>query len=222
MAVTRDDVVHTAIQLLEEVGLDGLTLRRLATELGISAPTLYWHVRDKRELLDLMAETMVRDAREKMGPIPEGLEWWEQIAEGMRRQYLAILSYRDGARVMAGNRPTEASLPIIEHYLKIWVDAGFPPEEAMLTILSFGDYIAGAALEVQAEIERRRVHSAEQLGAIWSKMETYPTLMAAARGQATLRQHNPHQGFEHGLGLMIAGLRQRQAELAAEKTKAAV
>ena len=55
MAVTRDDVIHTAIQLLEEVGLDGLTLRRLATELGISAPTLYWHFRDKRELLDAMA-----------------------------------------------------------------------------------------------------------------------------------------------------------------------
>ena len=40
MAVTRDDVIQTAIQLLQEVGLDGLTLRRLATELGISAPTL--------------------------------------------------------------------------------------------------------------------------------------------------------------------------------------
>ena len=38
MAVTRDDVIHTAIQLLQEVGLDGLTLRRLATELGISPP----------------------------------------------------------------------------------------------------------------------------------------------------------------------------------------
>ena len=68
MAVTRDDVIQTAIQLLQEVGLDGLTLRRLATELGISAPTLYWHVKDKRELLDLMSEAMVRQAREKMPP----------------------------------------------------------------------------------------------------------------------------------------------------------
>lgn len=221
MAVTRDDVIQTAIQLLEEVGLDGLTLRRLAAELGISAPTLYWHVRDKRQLLDLMAETMVRAARENMGPFPEGLEWYEKIAEGMRRQYLAILSHRDGARVMAGNRPTESSLPTIEHFLGLWVAAGFPPDEAMLTILSFGDYIAGAALEVQAEIERRRVQSPDQLAEIWTAMEAYPTLMAAAKGQAKYRLKDPHASFEHGLGLMISGLRQRQAELSAQTAKAA-
>ena len=117
MAVTRDDVIQTAIQLLQEVGLDGLTLRRLATELGISAPTLYWHVKDKRELLDLMSAEMVRIAREKMPPFPQGLPWDEKIAEGMRRQYEAIIAWRDGARVVAGNRPTEAGLPQIEQFL---------------------------------------------------------------------------------------------------------
>ena len=85
MAVTRDDVIQTAIQLLQEVGLDGLTLRRLATELGISAPTLYWHVKDKRELLDLMSGEMVRMGREKMPPFPPGLPWDEKIAGNMRR-----------------------------------------------------------------------------------------------------------------------------------------
>ena len=118
------------------MGLDGLTLRRLATELGISAPTLYWHVKDKRELLDLMSEEMVRTAREKMPPFPHDLAWDEKIAEGMRRQYGAIIAYRDGARVVAGNRPTEASLPQIEQFLKLWVEAGFPPNEALAYILS--------------------------------------------------------------------------------------
>src|SRR5690606_31524832 len=80
MAVSRDDVIRTAIQLLQEVGLDGLTLRRLATELGISAPSLYWHVKDKRELLDLMAETMVADQRAKQPPFPDDLPWDEKIA----------------------------------------------------------------------------------------------------------------------------------------------
>lgn len=221
MAVTRDDVIQTAIQLLQEVGLDGLTLRRLATELGISAPTLYWHVKDKRELLDLMAETMVREAREKMGPFPDKLEWWEKIAEGMRRQYHSILMYRDGARVVAGNRPTEAALPLIEQYMKLWSEAGFPPEEALATILTFGDFIAGSALEVQAEMERAKIQTAQELRSIWTKMEEYPTLLAAAKGRAQHRSARPHAGFEHGLDLLISGLRQRQAELVAEKQKAA-
>jgi TetR/AcrR family tetracycline transcriptional repressor len=217
MAVTRDDVIHTAIQLLQEVGLEGLTLRRLATELGISAPTLYWHVRDKRELLDLMAEQMVRDQRDQQPPFPDGLEWWEKIAEGMRRQYHSILAYRDGARVVAGNRPTDAALPQIENFLKLWVEAGFSPGEALASILAFGDYIAGAALEYQSEMERRRDQPAERLAEVWVKMKDYPTLSAAA----TERMQARPVSFEHGLSLLIAGLRARHADLTAEKQKAA-
>lgn len=223
MAVTRDDVVHTAIQLLEEVGLDALTLRRLATELGISAPTLYWHVRDKRELLDLMAETMVADQRARQPPFPENLEWHEKVAEGLRRQYQALIAYRDGARVVAGNRPTERAMPQIEAFLKIWVDAGFSPEEALTTILSFGDYVTGSALEYQAEMERRRGQPPEKHAEIWARMEPYPTLRAAAEGRMQrIKGGRFGDSFEHGLGLLIAGLRVRHAELTGKTTEAAL
>jgi TetR/AcrR family tetracycline transcriptional repressor len=217
MAVTRDDVIHTAIQLLQEVGLDGLTLRRLATELGISAPTLYWHVRDKRELLDLMAEQMVRDQRAGQPPFPETLSWWEKIAEGMRRQYRSILAYRDGARVMAGNRPTDAALPQIEQYMLLWVEAGFPPGEALASILTFGDFVVGSALEYQSEVERRREQPPERLTEVWAKMRDYPTLYAAAMERMQQRPDS----FEHGLSLLMAGLRVRHAELMAERQRAA-
>jgi TetR/AcrR family tetracycline transcriptional repressor len=226
MAVTRDDVIQTAIQLLQEVGLDGLTLRRLATELGISAPTLYWHVKDKRELLDLMSEQMVRMAREKMPPFPPDLPWDEKIAEGMRRQYHAIIGYRDGARVVAGNRPTEAALPQIEQFLKLWVEAGFPPAEALAYVLTFGDFITGCALEFQAEIERRRLHMGDRSGELWKRMEAYPTLYAASRShgagaEAATRNGQRNSSFERGLHLLMTGLRARRAELLAEKQRAA-
>jgi TetR/AcrR family tetracycline transcriptional repressor len=218
MAVTRDDVIHTAIQLMQEVGLDGLTLRRLATELGISAPTLYWHVKDKRELLDVMAETMVADERAKQPPFPDDLPWDEKIAEGMRRQYQALTAYRDGARVVAGNRPTERAMPQIEAFLKIWVDAGFPPDEALATILTFGDFVTGSALEHQAELERRREQPADKRKEIWGRMENYPTLHQAAMGRwKQLGGRRFGDSFEHGLGLLMAGLRVRHAELTAER-----
>jgi TetR/AcrR family transcriptional regulator, tetracycline repressor protein len=220
MAVTRDDVIHTAIQLLQEVGLDGLTLRRLATELGISAPTLYWHVRDKRELLDLMSEQMIRDHRAQQAPMAEGLEWHEIIAEGARRQFAAINAYRDGARVVAGNRPTEAQLPMIERYMRLWVSAGFPPEEALASILAMGDFINGSALEHQAELERSRLQDQERQKQVWKNLDDYPTMKAAAKARMDSKGERP-TSFEHGLGLFIAGLRQRQAELLAEKAEAA-
>lgn len=224
MAVTRDDVIQTAIQLLQEVGLDGLTLRRLATELGISAPTLYWHVKDKRELLDLMSAEMVRIAREKMPPFPQGLPWDEKIAEGMRRQYEAIIAYRDGARVVAGNRPTEAGLPQIEQFLKLWVEAGFPPNEALAYILTFGDFITGCALEHQAEEERRRTQSADRSAELWKAIEAFPTLYAASksRGGGAARGIQRNSNFERGLALLMTGLRLRHTELMAEPRPKAV
>lgn len=219
MAVTRDDVIHTAIQLLEEVGLDGLTLRRLATELGISAPTLYWHFRDKRELLDAMAEVMVADFREKQPPIPEHLPWEEKIAESMRQQYRAIIAYRDGARVMAGNRPTDASLPMIELFIGRWVAVGFPPAEAMAMILTMGDFIVGSALEYQSEVERRRVQGEGAQKQVWAKMEAYPNLYAAATARALAMTGERRDSFEYGLSLMIVGLRERLKQIKQQKAE---
>lgn len=56
----RTRVADTALKLLNEVGLDGLTLRAIAKELDVKAPALYWHFKDKQALLDEMATEMYR------------------------------------------------------------------------------------------------------------------------------------------------------------------
>src|SRR6266545_4694662 len=68
--LTRQTMIETALLLLDEVGLDGLTVRRLAAELGVQSPSLYWHIRTKQELLDGMADTIVQAAG--MGPPRRG------------------------------------------------------------------------------------------------------------------------------------------------------
>src|ERR1700688_4158094 len=55
VALKRQGVVRTALRILDEVGLDGLTVRKLASELGVQAPALYWHFKNKQALLDEMA-----------------------------------------------------------------------------------------------------------------------------------------------------------------------
>jgi AcrR family transcriptional regulator len=59
MPLQRETVARAALQLVDEVGLDGLTTRRLATSLNIQSPTLYWHFTNKQELVNCMAEVMV-------------------------------------------------------------------------------------------------------------------------------------------------------------------
>ena len=210
MPLTQEQVVTRAVDLMAEAGLEALTLRRLATELGVSAPTLYWHVRNKRELLDLVAEALVARAGRATSPAP-GQPWWEWLAERARLQFRALVSHRDAALVVAGNRPTKASLPDIEEVLDNLVAVGFPPAEALRVILSIGNYVIGCAVEFQAEAARepdperdaRLLRELRESGDL-------PNLQAAMPGVAG---SDPGAGFEHGLGLLIAGIRARHAEL---------
>ena len=210
MALTQEQVVRRAVELMAEAGLEALTLRRLATDLGVSAPTLYWHVRNKRQLLDLMAEALVAGAGHSATPAP-GQPWWEWLAERARRQWRALTSHRDAALVVAGNRPTETALPGIEQILASLVAVGFPPDEALRIILSIGNYVIGCAVEHQAEAAREP--DPERDARLLERAEGLPNLRAA---MAAVDRPGPaagDAGFEHGLALLIAGAQARHAEL---------
>ena len=53
--LSRETVIRAALDLLNEVGVDGLSTRRLAERLGVQQPALYWHFKNKRELLDALS-----------------------------------------------------------------------------------------------------------------------------------------------------------------------
>jgi TetR/AcrR family tetracycline transcriptional repressor len=210
MALTQEQVVRRAVDLMAEAGLEALTLRRLATELGVSAPTLYWHVRNKRQLLDLMAEALASQAGHSTSPA-HGQPWWDWLAEQARLRWRVLTSHRDAALVVAGNRPTEASLPDIEAIVGSLVVVGFPPAEALRTILSIGNYVIGCAVEYQAEAAREPDPERDaRLTAEVRESGDLPNLRAAL---ATTGGPDPEAGFEHGLSLLIAGTRARHAEL---------
>ena len=58
--LSKTAVVRAALEVLDDAGIDGVTVRAVAARLGVQAPALYWHVRDKRELLDEMATEIWR------------------------------------------------------------------------------------------------------------------------------------------------------------------
>jgi TetR/AcrR family transcriptional regulator, tetracycline repressor protein len=217
MALTRDNIVAEAVALLNEDGLEKLSLRKLAARLGISAPTLYWHVKDKRELLDLMVERIFKDYRER-NPLP--LEnppgsWHERVGWFMRLRYLALIETRDAPLVMAGNRPTEAMLPYIERWLSLWIEAGFSHQEAFRTIMAVSNFIVGSALEYQAEAERAAMRRNAQRVSPFDGKDAYPHLKQAVIEGRSLP--DPHAPFETGLALILEGLRRRREEIMASK-----
>jgi TetR/AcrR family tetracycline transcriptional repressor len=212
MAVTRDEIVAAALAQLDEAGLEGLTLRRLAERLGIRAPTLYWHVRDKRELMDLIAGAVMDQALAGWREPRAGQDWWEWLAGRTRAIRAGLLAHRDSALVLAGNRPVGSSLPDLERQLAILTGAGFRPQDAVLALLSLTAYAIGEALDTQRETGRDAAPSGAPApggNPDPAGLSAYPLLGAAIGALEPFGSSD--QRFEYGLNLLITGLRAQQA-----------
>ena len=135
--------------LLNEVGIDALSTRRLAERLGVQSPTLYWHFKNKAALLDAMSSAVLLESRAIATPEPD--EPWQAwlMADG-RSFRRALLAYRDGARLHAGTRPGEAQRGSIEARLELLCAAGFEPGPATLLMMSVGRFVVGWVLEEQS------------------------------------------------------------------------
>ena len=75
-SLSREAVIEAALDVLEVVGIDGLSMRALAERLGVKAASLYWHIRDKDQLLELVADAVLERAE---APLVSGT-WREQAA----------------------------------------------------------------------------------------------------------------------------------------------
>lgn len=150
----RERIVRRALDLLDEVGLDGLTLRRLAGDLGVQAAALYWHVPSKAALLDEMATTMLRDliaeANDELAAL-DGEPWQDCVRLSAVRFRAALLSRRDGARVFSGTYVTDERLRgWIDLPLSILVGAGFTESDAMRAWGTLLAFVQGSTIEEQA------------------------------------------------------------------------
>src|SRR3954454_13663011 len=123
--LTREKIVDAALTLLERDGMQGLSMRKLAPELGTGAASLYWHVGDKEELLGLLLDRIVGEAEV---PDPDPGNWQEQMKELGRESRRLLQRHRDAAQISMGRVPVGPnSMPVMERNLAILVAAGLPP-----------------------------------------------------------------------------------------------
>lgn len=144
-------IARTALDLLDEVGLDGLTMRLIAKELDVRAPALYWHIKGKQELLDRMAELMFLEAVDGLEAPAHGRPWRAWLIETARRLRTTMLRYRNGARVLAGTNITHpAVFRTTELTLRTLVGVGFTARQALHGFLTMYNYAVGFTIEEQS------------------------------------------------------------------------
>ncbi len=113
-ALDRDRLIAAAFAQLEEDGLEGLSMRRLAARLGVKAPALYWHVADKGELLGLMA----RDIYAPAYAVPVVQDWRDWLRDFGHALRAAFAAHRDGARLCA-TAPAPRDRDVVAHAERI-------------------------------------------------------------------------------------------------------
>jgi AcrR family transcriptional regulator len=149
--LTKDTIVQAAFDLLDEAGMDGLTVRALAARLGVQAPALYWHVRSKQALLDEMATRLWRQIGEVMAGLPAGLPWRDMMtayAATVRRE---LLAHRDGAKAFSGTTFTDPDVPRRQEvtFARL-AEQGFAVPDAARALVLLHDFTIGFCVEEQA------------------------------------------------------------------------
>ncbi|QQR35095.1 TetR/AcrR family transcriptional regulator C-terminal domain-containing protein [Devosia oryziradicis] len=209
MAIDRDRIVDEAILLLNEVGIDKLSTRKLAERLGVQQPALYWHFKSKSALLDAVNSEMLARYHTHRLPSP-GEDWVEFTLETARSMRRTLLTVRDGARIAAGTRPSTTDFADAERQLRLYVEAGFSAEEALHISISVARYVVGYVLEEQGE--RERMEEEEGLdGGIDTELAPFPILAEAFRSLEKEGSINTEAAFERGLGYMVDGMVKSQA-----------
>ena len=153
--MNREILTRGALNLLNEVGLEELTLRRLGAGLEVRAGATYWHFKSKEELLDEMATLLLADAAPGLLPTRKQADWKVWVAafgEGLRK---ALLRYRDGARMVTGTKLTNAEyMKTAEAIGAQLLKAGFTLRQGVVLLSTVYNYTLSFVIEEQAVFPR--------------------------------------------------------------------
>lgn len=151
MKVNREMIVQAGLELLNEVGLEKLTLRLLGQKLKVQAATLYWHFKSKAELIDEMATLVLAEGAGGLVPMRDSADWraWTTaFGNGLRK---ALLACRDGARMVSGTRLTNTEyMKTAERIASKLLAAGFTVRQAVVLLSTIYNYTLSFVTEEQA------------------------------------------------------------------------
>ncbi|WP_426573724.1 TetR/AcrR family transcriptional regulator [Aquihabitans sp. McL0605] len=191
--LTRDHVVEAALELTLREGLGALSMRKLADELGISSMNAYYHVPNKRALLDLVADAVLG----QVPAPPDDRPWDQQLAA-----------------LFEGGREVLLRYPGVAEHLLVRTE-GHANEERLYRIITGILRSAGFDREVSDRTQRTMAYLL--FGAVTSELAT----ASAGDDVATMSFTDDEQVFRFGLDLMLDGLRtrRRRAQRAAARTR---
>ena len=201
-------VVNAALALLDEVGLDELTMRRVAERLNVKAASLYRHVHNKEELLALLGDEISAEI-----PLSRADgNWRHQLTEAAWNARRGLLAHRDAARVLASTPPAgPRRLRHIEAVLGILRAAGLKDRDAARAAYHLNNLVTEFAAD-EGRFTAYTAAAGSSRGEVLREMrrqfkslpkDEYPTIVALANH---LAEDAGDALFQFGLDMCLRGI----------------
>ncbi|SFG97176.1 TetR/AcrR family transcriptional regulator C-terminal domain-containing protein [Sporolactobacillus nakayamae] len=153
MSINKKIVIDEALKLLNAEGISNVSLRAIAKRLDVKAPTLYWHIKNKAALLNEMAEQILQSQLSDIlirNPQDNWREWLIHVFNQLRK---ALLSYTDGARVVAGAHFSQTMADLNEKVLQVLLASGISLRDSRLLLLTTTHFTFGYVIEEQTNLD---------------------------------------------------------------------
>ena len=206
--LSKRTVIDQALKLADADGLDTLTIRKLAQDLGVTPMALYWHFRSKDDLLEGMAEQVWGEIEVNVDP---SVPWWAQLQGGLESLLRVLRAHPSAPQLLLEHeKRNEAALRATEAALAILRGAGFDSRYAaeiarstlwtgITLVMSEAGYRPELSDEERAEWNRRSEVELAMLPAA-----RYPNLVQCA---APMANCDPEFHYRLGVEMFIAGVR---------------
>jgi AcrR family transcriptional regulator len=222
--LTRQAIVERALQIGDAEGLEAVSVRRLATELGVTPMALYRHVKDKQDLVNAMYEAIV-DGFDLKARIRPSMKWTNQLRQSLMN--VIALHDRPVALTLAIAYSGTGSPSIWRMYddgLDILLNAGFTRREAVVLNRILSTLVAGYLMLFRQApppdpdeliLARKRF----ELVLLGLPRTEYPNVVAGARALVDAQFCEPHQLLKEVVDLMVAGVEAVLAKRTARMTR---
>jgi len=214
--LSKEAVVDQALAIADADGLDALTIRRLATRLGVTPMAFYWHFRSKEALLGGLAERIWGEIDADVDP---AADWPQQLCVLMESLVRVLRAHRSASQILAGGEKlnSDAALRVTETTLEVLHRAGFDPVQAseiarsalwtgIMLVMSTPGFDTTCTEADLAEMQRRN-----QVRLALLPPARYPRLVEAAGPLTACGAEDQEFHYRFGIDLFIAGVRDMAA-----------
>jgi AcrR family transcriptional regulator len=211
--LSKDRVLQAAVELADTSGIEAVTMRKLAAELGVEAMSLYYHVANKEQLLDGMVDAVISEIEDECGgfTVPDDVDWKPALRTRIMTARSVMLRHRWAPEVLETR--TNMSPRIVRYFdtvLGIMIEGGFSYDLGHHAMHALGSRVLGFNQELfKPETDSQEAESSEMFEAM---LEQLPYLMGMMQEithedpETTLGWCDDQTEFEFGVDLMLDGL----------------